>query len=48
VVDVGEPSERETRRLLREADQKVCMLTKSFGYIETVAPAMRERRSIAA
>jgi len=42
VVDVGEPSERETRRLLREADQKVCMLTKSFGYIETVAPAMRE------
>ena len=42
VVDVGEPSERETRRLLRDADQKVCMLTKSFGYIEAVAPAMRE------
>ena len=42
VVDVGEPSERETRRLLREADQKVCMLTKSFGYVDTVAPAMRK------
>jgi len=41
VVDVGEPSERETRRLLQEADEKVCMLTKSFGYIEAVAPAMR-------
>jgi len=42
VVDVGEPSERETRRLLRNAEQNVCMLTKSFGYIETVGPAMRE------
>ena len=42
VVDVGEPSERETRRLLREADRKVCMLTKSFGYVDTVAPAMQK------
>jgi len=42
VVDVGEPSERETSRLLRAAEQKVCMLTKSFGYIDAVAPAMRE------
>ena len=42
VVDVGEPSERETRRLLREADRKVCMLTKSFGYVDAVAPAMRK------
>ena len=42
VVDVGEPSERETRRLLRQADRKVCMLTKSFGYVDAVAPAMRK------
>jgi len=42
VVDVGEPSERETRRLLRESNKKVCMLTKSFGYIDAVSPAMRK------
>ena len=40
VVDVGEPSERETRRLFREADQKVFALTKSFGYLDAIAPAM--------
>jgi sugar-specific transcriptional regulator TrmB len=42
VVDVGEPSERETRRLFREADDSVFVLTKSFGYIDAVEPAMRE------
>jgi len=42
VVDVGEPSERETRRLLREADESVHVLTKSFGYIDAVRPALRE------
>lgn len=42
VVDVGEPSERETRRLFREADDQVFVLTKSFGYIESVRLAMRD------
>ena len=42
VVDVGEPSERETRRLLREADDGVYVLSKSFGYIDAVRPAMRD------
>lgn len=42
VVDVGEPSERETRRLFREAEEAVYVLTKSFGYVESVEVAMRE------
>jgi len=41
VVDVGEPSERETRRLFDEAEESVHVLTKSFGYIDAVQPAMR-------
>lgn len=42
VVDVGEPSERETRRLFREASSEVFILTKSFGYIDSVRPALRD------
>jgi Predicted transcriptional regulators len=42
VVDVGEPSERETRRLFRDAETAVYTLTKSFGYIESVEVAMRD------
>ena len=41
VVDVGEPSERETRRLFDEAEKSMYILTKSFGYIDAVQPAMR-------
>jgi len=41
VVDVGEPSERETRRLFDEAEESVYVLTKSFGYIDAVRPAIR-------
>ena len=41
VVDVGEPSERETRRLFREADEGVYVLSKSFGYIDAVRPAIQ-------
>jgi len=40
VVDVDEPSERETRRRFREADEEVFALTKSFGYLDAIAPAM--------
>ncbi|QAU12247.1 TrmB family transcriptional regulator [Halorubrum sp. BOL3-1] len=42
VVDVGEPSERETRRLFREAENGVYVFSKSFGYIDAVRPAMRD------
>ena len=42
VVDVGEPSERETRRRFREAEEAVYVLSKSFGYIGAVRPAMRD------
>jgi len=42
VVDVGEPSERETRRLFDDADEEVFVLTKSFGYIDAVVPAMED------
>lgn len=41
VVDVGEPSEQETCRLFREADEEIFVLTKSFGYINAIEPAMR-------
>jgi hypothetical protein len=40
VVDVGEPSERETRRLFLEADEQVFALSKSFGYLDAITPAM--------
>jgi sugar-specific transcriptional regulator TrmB len=40
VVDVGEPSERETRRLYREADERVRVVTKSFEYFDAVEPAV--------
>jgi hypothetical protein len=42
VVDVGEPSETETRRLYREAEQRVDVLTKSFAYLDAVEPALAE------
>lgn len=41
VVDVGDPSERETRRLYRSADETVFVMTKSFEYIDAVAPALQ-------
>lgn len=42
VVDVGDPSERETRRIYREADERVHVLTKAFEYFETVEPAVAD------
>lgn len=42
VVDIGEPSERETRRLFRTATNRVFPLTKSLGYIDAIRPAMRD------
>lgn len=40
VVDVGEPSERETRALYDGATTKVNVLTKSFEYFDSVEPAI--------
>ena len=40
VVDVGDPSETETRRLYNDADEEVCVLTKSFEYFDAVEPAV--------
>jgi sugar-specific transcriptional regulator TrmB len=42
VVDVGEPSESATRRLYHEADEQLRIITKSFEYLDTVAPALAE------
>ncbi|MEF8887594.1 MAG: helix-turn-helix domain-containing protein [Haloarculaceae archaeon] len=42
VVDVGEPSETETRRLYHEAAERVDVITKSFAYLEAVEPALAE------
>jgi len=42
VVDVGEPSERETRRLYHEAQERVCVVTKSFEYFDSVEPAFAD------
>jgi len=42
VVDVGEPSERETRRLFREARERIVILSKSFGFLDAVAPTLQE------
>jgi len=39
VVDLGEPSERETRRIYREADEQVHAVTKSFEFFDSVEPA---------
>lgn len=42
MVNVGEPSDRETRRQFRGATDRLFLLTKSLGYIDTVRPAMRD------
>ncbi|AQL41258.1 TrmB family transcriptional regulator [Halorientalis sp. IM1011] len=42
VVDVGEPSERETRQLYHQADEQVRIITKSFEYFDSVRPAFEE------
>jgi sugar-specific transcriptional regulator TrmB len=42
VVDVGEPSETETRRLYRSAEERVYVITNSFAYFEDVEPAVSD------
>lgn len=40
VVDVGDASEEETRRLYREADDHIDIITKSFEYLDSVEPTL--------
>ena len=40
VVDVGEPSETETRRLYRIADDSIYVITNSFAYFDDIEPAI--------
>lgn len=42
VVDVGEPSLRETRRIYRQAETTLHIMTKSFEYLDDVIPAFRD------
>jgi sugar-specific transcriptional regulator TrmB len=42
VVDVGTPSERETRRIYRNADQTLKIITNSFAYFENVEQALSD------
>jgi len=40
VVDVGEPSERETRTMYQDATDRVHVLTKSFEYFDRIETAL--------
>lgn len=42
VVDVGEPSERETRQIYRRATTQLHIMTKSFEYLDSVEPSLRD------
>ncbi|MFC7250500.1 TrmB family transcriptional regulator [Halomicroarcula sp. GCM10025324] len=42
VVDVGGPSERETRRLYRDAGETLRIITNSFAYLDSVAGALED------
>lgn len=42
VVDVGEPSERTTRALYRDATDRINILTKSFEYLPAVEPTLTD------
>jgi len=42
VVDVGEPSERQTREIYRQASSQLHIMTKSLEYVDSVEPALRD------
>lgn len=42
VVDVGEPSERETRQIYRQTTTQLHIMTKSFEYLDSVEPSLRD------
>lgn len=42
VVDVGDPSERKTKEIYRHATAQLHIMTKSFEYLESVEPSLRD------
>ena len=42
VVDVGDPSEEETRSLYRDAANQIDIITKSFEYLDSVEPTLTQ------
>ena len=44
VVDVGEPSERETRRIYETATEQVVVISKAFEYFDAIRPAFETAR----
>lgn len=42
VVDVGEPSERETREIYQQATIQLSIMTKSFEYLDSVKSALQD------
>jgi len=42
VVDVGEPSERETRRLYDDAEETLGIITNSYAYLDSVDRALSD------
>ncbi|MEF8776620.1 MAG: helix-turn-helix domain-containing protein [Haloarculaceae archaeon] len=42
VVDVGEPSESETRRLYHDAEEHVYVITNSLAYLDAIEPALAD------
>ena len=42
VVDVGNPSERETRRLYDAATARISVISKSFAYLDAVRPSLTD------
>ncbi len=42
VVDVGDPSETETRRLYHEAEEHVYVITNSLAYLDAIEPAFAD------
>lgn len=42
VVDVGDPSERETRQLYHDATDQIQIITKSLEYLDAIEPAIRD------
>ncbi|ELZ17701.1 transcriptional regulator TrmB [Natrinema limicola JCM 13563] len=42
VVDVGDPSETETRQLYQNTSEEVSVITNSFAYFDDVRPAVED------
>lgn len=45
VVDVGDPSERETRRIYEGAERELLVISKAFEYFDSIRPAFEDALS---